>query len=166
MRIGNLAKLDLDRNLVRPGRGKALHIVIEAEAVKNGQALEYPLPPESVALIERYIQEFRPHLGPASSTALFPGERGRAKARHTLGEQITKTVHVHTGMLMHPHLFRAATAKLYLGANPGGLEVVRRVLGHQSLATTISYYTGTETAAAVRHFDAVILGLRKSGSGK
>jgi integrase len=166
IRIGNLAKLDLDRNLVCSSCGKALHIVIEAEAVKNRQPLEYPLPAQSIELLKRYIREFRPRLAPATSTALFPGEGGRAKARHTLGEQITKVIHLHTGMRMHPHLFRHATAKLFLDANPGGLEVVRRVLGHRSSDTTISYYTGMETAAAVRHFDETILQLRKSSSGK
>ena len=89
IRIGNLVNLDLERNLVRPGRGKALHIVIEREQVKNREPLEFPLPPQSVALIERYIQEFRPCLAPASNTALFPGEGGKPKRRHTLGKQIS-----------------------------------------------------------------------------
>ena len=52
-------------------------------------------------------------------------------------------------------------AKIYLDRNPGGHEVIRRVLGHRSINTTTSFYTGFETAAAVRHFDAVILQLRK-----
>jgi hypothetical protein len=34
------------------------------------------------------------------------------------------------------------------------------VLGHRSIDTTTSYYTGLETAAAVRHFDNTILKLR------
>ena len=160
IRIGNLVNLDLERNLVRPGRGKALHIVIEREQVKNREPLEFPLPPQSVALIERYIQEFRPCLAPASNTALFPGEGGKPKRRHTLGKQISDRIHEYTGMRVHPHLFRHATAKLFLDAHPGGYEVVRRVLGHRSIDTTTSYYTGLETPAAVRHFDATILKLR------
>ena len=53
-------------------------------------------------------------------------------------------------------------SKLYLERNPGASEVVRRVLAHTSLATTVNNYTGLETEAAVRHFDAVILGIRNS----
>ena len=74
MRISNLTRLDLDQNLIRPGPSGAIHIVVEPEGVKNSQPLDYPLPPPSVELIERYIQEFRPRLAPASSTALFPAE--------------------------------------------------------------------------------------------
>jgi integrase len=61
---------------------------------------------------------------------------------------------------VHPHLFRHLGAKLYLDANPGEYETVRRVLGHRSLQTTIDFYTGLETPAAVRHFDKTILNLR------
>jgi hypothetical protein len=47
VRMFNLTNLDIEQNLVRPGQGKALHIVIGAEEVKNREPLEYPLPPES-----------------------------------------------------------------------------------------------------------------------
>jgi site-specific recombinase XerD len=65
---------------------------------------------------------------------------------------------------VHPHLFRHIGAKLFLDDNPGAYEVVRRVLGHRAIATTTNFYTGLETAAAVRHFDATILNLRKTGN--
>ena len=160
MRLGNLARLDVDRHLVRPGRGEALHIVIDREEVKNRVSVEYPLPKESVRLLERYLHGFRPQLAPAFSTALFPGRGGRPKKKQWLGEQISRTIRDHTGLRANPHLFRHITGKLYLDRNPGAYEVVRRVLGHRSSTTTNSYYTGLETAAAVRHFDHEILKLR------
>ena len=76
-------------------------------------------------------------------------------------EQISDTIHRYTGMHINPHLFRHIAAKLYLDGNPGGYEVVRRVLGQRSINTTLRFYTGLETASAVRHFDATILRLRK-----
>jgi integrase len=51
-------------------------------------------------------------------------------------------------------------AKLYLDENPGAYEVVRRLLGHKSMSTTVNNYTGLETDSAVKHYDAVILGIR------
>jgi integrase len=164
LRIGNLAQLDLEQHLVRPGRGNALHLVFEPEDVKNDEPLEYPLPPESVALIERYLQEFRPRLAALHCTALFPGRNGGAKSVNALRDLITRTVHHYTGMRMHPHLFRHATAKLYLGANKGDYETVRRVLAHRSIITTTTFYTGLETASAVRHFDETILKQRKDAN--
>jgi site-specific recombinase XerD len=166
MRISNLVNLDLDRNLVRAGPNGELHIVIEPEAVKNSEPLDYPLPQQSVGLIERYLREFRPRLAPAGSTALFPGRLGCPKTRTSLARQISSAIHTHTGMRINPHLFRHVAAKLYLDANPGGYEVERRVLGQRSIDTTVRFYTGLETASAVRHFDATILGLRKEPNAR
>jgi hypothetical protein len=162
IRIGNLSDLDLDRDLIRPGRGKQLHIVLAADQVKGREPLEYPLPESSVELIERYLEKFRPRLERhPRCTALFPGKDGGAKASNTLRNQISDTVHSYTGITINPHLFRHVMAKIFLDKNPGQQEIVRRVLGHKSIDTTTSYYTGLETAAAVRHFDDTILQLRK-----
>lgn len=38
------------------------------------------------------------------------------------------------------------------------------MLAHRSIDTTTGFYTGLETAAAVRHFDDTILHLRKKGT--
>ena len=160
IRMRNLVNLDIERNLVRSVRGGALHIVIGAEEVKNRELLEHPLPSESAALIDTYIDSFRPHLTSKNGTALFPGIDSDPKNQDAFGTQISRTIRAHTGLRVHPHLFRHLGAKLYLDANPGEYETVRRVLGHRSLQTTIDFYTGLETPAAVRHFDKTILNLR------
>ncbi|NDB69993.1 MAG: hypothetical protein EB015_18725 [Methylocystaceae bacterium] len=54
------------------------------------------------------------------------------------------------------HLFRHAGGKIFLDSKPGQYEVVRRVLGHKSLATTTSIYTGAETRSAGQLFAQVI----------
>ena len=163
LRIGNLAMLDRDQHLVRPGRARStLHLVIEGRDVKNGENLEYPLPAQTVDLVKRYLAEFHPVLAPSGSTALFPGRRTPLKGSQALGKQISATIFRHTGLRINPHLFRHIAAKLFLDAEPGAYEVIRRVLGHRSINTTTSFYTGFETAAAVRHFDRAILRHRES----
>ena len=67
---------------------------------------------------------------------------------------------------MNPHLFRHATAKLYLDGNPGDYESVRQVLGHRAKETTTTFYTGLEMVRAVRHFDETILKLQNKPSGE
>ncbi len=94
---------------------------------------------------------------------LFPGKYAQPKRAQSLGRQISGTILRETGLEVHTHLFRHIGAFLYLSANPGAYEVVRRVLGHRSMETTTQFYTGTETKAAVRHFDANILRLRHQG---
>ena len=160
LRKHNLATLDIERNLVRLGRGDALCIVIGADDVKNGEPLEFSLPPESAALVERYIRDFRPALTSGANTALFPGKGGGPKHPTFLGEQISGIIWSHMGLKVHPHLFRHIAAKLFLDSNPGAYEIVRRVLAHRSIDTTTNYYTGLEGPAAVRYFDKAILQLR------
>ena len=64
-------------------------------------------------------------------------------------------------MRLSPHQFRHACGAIFLGSDPGGHETVRNLLGHRSIETTIRYYAGMETAAALRRYDQVILGLRQ-----
>jgi integrase len=160
MRIGNLANLDLEIHLVKPGRGPAVHIVVEDEEVKNREFLDFPLPAESVQLLEAYQHQFRPVLATPSSTALFPGRGGKPKNQQGFGRQISQTIWQYTGLRVHPHLIRHTVAKIYLDANPGAYGVVQRVLGHKTPDTTMLNYTGAEIAAAIRHFDETILRLR------
>lgn len=166
VRIGNLASIDLERHLLRPGRSREkLHLVFEAWEVKNDQELEYPLEGITVALLKRYLTEYRPRLAPPGSTALFPRRDGGAKKRDVLGPRISRVIFEHTELRVNPHLFRHLTSKLYLDAHPGEYGVPQRVLGHKRLATTMNSYTGSETAAAVRQFDEVILRLREQARG-
>ena len=166
IRISNLSELDLERDLIRPGRGKQLHIVLAAEQVKGQAPLEYPLPPPTVDLVEQYLEKFCPRLASPRCTALFPGRGEGAKASNTLRQQISDTLHKYARIKINPHLFRHATAKIFLDQNPGQHEVVRRVLGHKSINTTTSFYTGLETAAAVRHFGAAILKMRHKNNDR
>ena len=108
-------------------------------------------------------REYRPLLLRVPSNALFPGGGGGPKSAQTLAGQINKTVFKHTGLTVNPHLFRHIAAKLYLDRNPGDYVTVQRVLGHKSLNTTTSTYTGMETRAAGRHFVDVVR-RRQSGS--
>jgi integrase len=117
------------------------------------------LPARVVALLDLYLARARPLLQSRSGPWLFPGKKGSAKSRHTLGMQIGDTTEQVLGMRLSPHQFRHACGAIYLSVNPGGHEVVRHLLGHSSIATTIRFYAGMETAAALRHYDSVILSL-------
>lgn len=167
IRIGNLASLDIERHFHwgRAGQNRGVHLVIPAREVKNQQDIEFELPEETVRLLRTYIEDYRPILVDEPNPFLFPGRGGRHKIGTVLSTQIKEHVRDATGLVVNAHLFRHIAAKLYLDANPGGYEVVRRVLGHRSMDTTINFYTGLETAAAARHFDDQILKLRHDLAG-
>jgi integrase len=162
LRITNLAALDIERHIKRSRKDGQVWLVLEGDEVKNTEPLEFPLPADTVTLLDSYLRDYRPGL--AEGTALFPGRHGRPKAGNVLGPQLSRSIQRHTGLKVNPHLFRHIGAKLYLDDHPGAYEVVRRVLGHRSIDTTTAFYTGLETPAAVRHFDTAILRLRSGAT--
>jgi integrase len=164
MRIGNLATLDVERHITRTSNGKHVSITIEAHEVKNGQVLEFLLPAPTIILLNTYLREYRGQLVTSdTTTALFPGRGGKNRSSNAFGQQISRTIKAYTGLTINPHLFRHLVAKLYLETNPGAYEVVRLLLGHKNISTTTGFYTGTETAAAIRHFHKVILSRKEEG---
>ena len=168
VRAENLVGIEIDRHIQRSRTGDdgAVHLVIPAEEVKNGEALEFSLPPETVRLLDLYLRDYRPRLITGHCLWLFPGKHNGRKSRETLGVQVSRHVFKATGLKVNLHLFRHIAAKLYLDRNPGGYEVCRRILGHRSMDTTTRFYAGMETAAASRHFDEEILKLRRSLTAK
>ena len=158
LRMQNLTSLDLGEHIVeRAGR---VFVSIPYDQVKNALPIEMELPKEVADLIAWYYREFRPILIDQPSSALFPGPDGGPKEASTLSRQISQKTKRYLGLEMHPHLFRHVAVKLYLDQRPGEYEVVRRVLGHKSLATTTAFYAGAEGASAGRHFQTVVSGLR------
>ena len=160
MRLKNLAEIDIERHIVRSHRG-VVQLAVPGYEVKNGTDIEAVVPPPAVRLMDIYLRDYRPLLLDGPSTALFPGRAGAPKTLQALRTQIIKTVQRHCGLLTNPHLFRDIAAKLYLDANPGAYGLVRLLLGHKTVETTIKFYCGMETAAAFRQFDAHILKLRQ-----
>lgn len=165
MRINNLAQLRIDNNLswTGSGRSREAFISLHEQAVKNGIPLEYPLPTSSGAMLDTYLRDYRPQLVEGDNPWLFPGKKGH-KLAHTLGQQLKATIFRETGLTLTPHQFRHLAAKLYLEQHPGNYEVIRRLLGHKSLKTTVNFYTGLETRAAVAHFDETVSQLRAAYS--
>ena len=155
IRLGNLARLELERHLLRTGTGRRMHyhLLIPGEEVKNGCPVDLTLSAETSALLELYRTRVRPVLAPSGSSWLFPGENGAAKALVTLGGQISRFLERELGLRFTPHQFRHLVGFAHLRRMPGQYETVRVLLGHRSLDTTLRHYAGLEGAAAARHYD-------------
>jgi hypothetical protein len=52
-------------------------------------------------------------------------------------------------------------AKIYLDQNPGGFEVVRQLLGHKNLKTTINAYAGINTKRAGKAHAKLLMQIRE-----
>jgi integrase len=158
IRLSNLVGIELDKNLIKPGGLNSTYwLVFEHYDVKNRVDLEFPLDQPLTDLIDEYVDDFRPALLRGSNASwLFPGEAGRPKVAITFSLQITRRVQKAVGLRITVHQFRHAAAAIYLKHRPGDYEIVRRLLGHRDVQTTIRFYCGLETTRATEDFGKLI----------
>jgi integrase len=158
VRLGNLAAIRLDSNLIKPrGPDSNYWLMFPDYDVKNRVRLEYPLTPELTKLIDEYVHEFRPTLARGSNELwLFPGERGKFKNAISFSTQIVKKLYKATGIRMTVHQFRHAAGALILKHYPGNYGLVRLVLGHRSVQTTMESYCGLESIQASEIFGKLV----------
>ncbi|MBK1670028.1 hypothetical protein CKO28_18500 [Rhodovibrio sodomensis] len=162
MRVRNLATLNLDQHVTRTqanGKGRTfLHL--PGMEVKNRETLQVELPSRTAKLLDSYVHSYRPLLVRDNGAWLFPGREGSHQHIAAFGTYLKTAIKRETGLTVHPHLFRHLAAKLYLDANPGQFEVVRQVLGHRSLKTTVETYAEFDSQQAVEMYDQHILALQ------
>lgn len=164
MRLRNLQHLRLGVHLLR-GTGAAMSLSVAGEEIKNGVPIEVRLPDEAGRLLGLYLDRYRPLLAQDGGDWLFPGARpGTPKTADGLRSQIQKAIADRCGLAFHPHLFRHLAAWLILRQNPGAHGQVQRVLGHKSLNSTMAFYSGLESTAALQHYDALVGTLRERGT--
>ncbi|WMT78743.1 site-specific integrase [Bradyrhizobium sp. Ash2021] len=154
VRLGNLGRIRLDENLIKPGGPHSQYwLVFPDYDVKNRVKLESQFNQRLSELLDEYIHDFRPSLVRGGNEPwLFPGETGGCKGPTVLSDQITKRILKATGLRITAHQFRHAAGAIILKNRPGEHELVRRVLGHRNIQTTMSFYTGLETTQAGRVF--------------
>ena len=162
VRVSNLAGIHLERNIRRPGDGRAF-LVFEAEDVKNSRRIEFELPAGILATIDRHLAARPAELCPPGTPWLFPRRDGAGPVGSSaLGARLTRTIRRELGLEMNPHLFRHLAAMIWLEANPGAYEAARRLLGHSELSTTLNAYAGFEAGTATRLFAELIDKARKA----
>ena len=159
VRLGNLTAIRLGKNLIKPGGPQSNYwLMFPDYDVKNRVKLEYPLPSYVSELIDECVQDFRPTLLRSRNEEwLFPGRAGGAKQKVSFSGQITDRIQKATGLRMTVHQFRHAAGALILKKRPGEYEVVRRLLGHRSVQTTINAYIGLENIQASEIFGKIVL---------
>jgi integrase len=150
VRLGNLAAIRLDVNLIKPGGPDGDYwLRFPKFDVKNKQALQFVLKGRLTKLIDEYVIDFRPALMKGKNHDwLFPGRSTNHKEKIGFSTQIVDQVEKATGMRITVHQYRHAAAAMILKQRPGEYELVRQLLGHQSVETTKRFYLDLETTAA------------------
>jgi integrase len=158
VRIQNLRTLRLDRNIRRIG--KRAFVELGSDETKNEIELTLDLPPETVELLDHFVAEHRPLLVGHEGPYLFPGKAGGPRSDGAMRQAISGPLKRHAGITANPHLFRHAIAKIVVERNPEMYVAVSRRLGHKSINTTLGSYFGTETRAASRQVNRILVRAR------
>jgi len=159
VRLANLTTIKLGFNLIKPdGPDSKYWLVFPDYDVKNRVKLEFPLEEYLTRLIDEYVRDFRSTLlRGRNGDWLFPGECSGAKQKAKLSIQITERIFKTTGLRMTVHQFRHAAGALILQRRPGEYELVRRLLGHRNIQTTINAYVGLESIQASEIFSKIVM---------
>jgi integrase len=159
VRLANLTAIRLGTNLIKPGGpGSDYWLIFPDYDVKNRVRLDYPLEPYLTRLIDEYVHDFRPALlRGRNEDWLFPGQRGGAKGKISFSGQITERIYTATGLRMTVHQFRHAAGVLILLRRPGEYELVRQLLGHRNVQTTVNCYIGLENIRASEIFSQIVM---------
>ena len=158
VRLGNLASIRLGENLIKPGGPySTFWLTFRKYDVKNSTPLQFKLDETVTAIIDEYVHDFRPALMRGSNADwLFPGESGEHKEKISFSTQIVDRVQKSTGLRITVHQFRHAAGALILKHRPGEYELVRRILGHKSVQTTINFYCDLDTTQASEIFTDIV----------
>ena len=80
-----------------------------------------------------------------------------SRLRTLFSGQITQRIYQATGLRMTVHQFRHAAGALLLQRRPGEYELVRQLLGHRNVQTTINAYIGLENIQASEIFSNIVV---------
>jgi hypothetical protein len=159
VRLANLVAIKLGVNLIKPdGPDSNYWLAFPDYDVKNRVRLEYQLGQYLTRMIDEYVHDYRPLLlRGRNDDWLFPGQQGDAKSSTLLSGQITQRIYQATGLRMTAHQFRHAAGALILQHRPGEYELVRQLLGHRNVQTTIGAYIGLENIRASEIFSKIVM---------
>jgi integrase len=159
IRLQNLTAIRLGTNLIKPGGPVSNYwLAFPDYDVKNRTRLEFPLERYLTRLIDEYVHDFRPTLlRGRNEDYLFPGQREGAKGKTSFSGQIIGRIYRATGLNMTVHQFRHAAGAVVLKQRPGEYELVRQLLGHRSVQTTINSYIGLDGIQASEIFTNIVM---------
>lgn len=155
MRRRNLTELELGRNLTDTGKGatRAVRIHLSAVSTKTYRDYEAPLTQHLFPLLDAWLGTYRPMICHGASPYLFPNPSGALRSPDALGGKLSQFLERETGLKINLHLFRHIAAKLYLDHDPSGIEIVRQLLGHTSVKTTLRAYAELNTNPAFHRLE-------------
>lgn len=143
------------------GSEEALAIRVPAAVVKNSVDLDFELSYEAANLYRLYLQHAHLLLSSKENIHLYPGRGLGPKKQGSLSLQIARFVEDELGERITGQQFRHVIGYIYLKTHPGDYEVVRQLLGHKDITTTMAFYASMDMRAASKKISAFIANRRR-----
>lgn len=167
LRASNLFGLKFGENVIDiGGRTRRVHIVIPPGDAKTKKPYEVALSPSATRLLDEYVRNYRPRLCKEQSAFLFPSPSGGKRHRDGFARDLCRLIAAETGLVMNVHLFRHFAGYIILKENPQAIELVRQLLGHTSIRTTLRFYAEISAEHAADAYEKIIEKQRKAGLAK
>ena len=146
LRLANLIGLRLDRHLLRndPKGRLVTHLWVPEDETKNSRLVSVPIGLTLATMIETWVTRFRPHETAPGNLFLFPGLEKRSITAQGMRDAVKAITHELVGVEVSPHKFRHLNAIAFLKEYPGQYEMVRQMLNHATVETTVRAYCGVE----------------------
>lgn len=106
---------------------------------KGRKRIEKPIAKQLRAVIDEYLAQPSAHTGPDDFVIPNRVYTGRKTRSNKIIWLLVKAVAERCGVTSHVHSLRAAFAVHYLETNPGQIEDLRALMGHESIGTTQGY---------------------------
>ena len=144
----NLASIDHLVDFQRDARGRITRLWIRGDRVKNGIAIDTPIPSYLAKRIHTHLTIYRPHLRGADSPWLFPSPTGKPRAADDITKTLGRAVARMLGVTFTPHMMRHIVATQLYRKDPHNGVVAQRKLRHTALKTTERIYGVMSNAGA------------------
>jgi integrase len=152
MRPQNLSALEFDEHIfLHASPGAISSLEVPASEVKNRTEIAFDIPSHLAKMLIEYRNRIAPKVIGRRPDRLFVKADGTAKNQWAVSWLIRTYLRKREGLQLSPHQFRHLGAKVVLDSEPGNFEVVRQLLGHKSLHTTVASYAGISSRRAARH---------------
>ncbi len=156
LRPGEMLAIDIGTDVVIGPEGPESLLVTQHRYLSERRR-RIPLGKACRLMMATYLREYRPLLVEEPSMALFPGgchgSLGPGQLRTLVREWTLRLA----GVEMTPTAFRHFAAKHYLERNPGDFGIVRMLLGHTSVTSTVNTYSRLDVAGVAGRVDAFLL---------
>ncbi len=158
VRLENLHELNFDTHIfLRDGARGISSLEIPADEVKNGETeLAFDIPQHIAKKLIEYRERIAPKVIGHRPERLFVRADGKPKSQGMVAHLIRTYLRKRAGIELSPHQFRHVVAETILKDQPGAHEIVRQLLGHKNIKTTIGFYAGQNSRRAGLHHQRLI----------